>query len=337
MQLEAINYGGIVTRLLVPDRHGEMADIVLGYGTLDLYLTDCNYFGAIVGRVAGRISGARFYLDGNLYSLAANDGPNHLHGGTVGFNRVLWTASPVGRPGEAPALRFSRRSTDGEEGYPGDLDASVTYTVTNSNVFLIETEASTTKATPFSLTHHSYFNLRGEGSGSIFDHELQIEADSFVPTDRSMTLLGRLEALVPGVNDFRSARPLGDLIPRLFQNHGDLYRLRKPMEKGPEVGPAFAARLVDPASGRMLEVSTDAPYMQLYTAAALDGSIEGKSGVAYPRHAAVCLECHGYPGAADVPALGDITLRPGVPRRQTTAYAFSVANCTNSPLESTDL
>jgi aldose 1-epimerase len=331
MQLETITYGGIVTRLLVPDCNGQLADVVLGYGSLDPYLKDSNYFGAIVGRVAGRIPGAQFYLDGEVYKLAVNDPPNHLHGGRLGFDKVLWCASPLARPDKAPALRLARSSPDGEEGYPGNVDVSVTYTVTDDNYFLIETEAATTKPTPFSLTHHSYYNLAGERSGSVLDHKLQIEANIFVPTDASMTPLGRLDAVVPGVNDFRSARRLGDAIPQLFQNHGDLYQLRGANPLSIEAKPALAARLVDPASKRMMEVFTNAPFLQLYTAAAFDSAIRGKSGAPYPQYAAVCLECQGYPDGANAPELGDIILRPGQTQRQTTAYAFSVADCNRSP------
>jgi len=324
MQLETITYGGIVTRLLVPDRNGQLADVVLGFGSLEPYLKDTNYFGAIVGRVAGRIPGAQFHLDGELFTLAVNDPPNHLHGERFGFDKAMWSASAIARPDRAPALRLRRRSPDGEEGYPGNVDVSVTYTVTDENHLLVETEAATDKPTPFSLTHHSYFNLAREGSGSVLDHQLQIEADAFVPTDALMTPLGRLESV--GVNDFRNARRLGDAIPLLFQNHGDLYQLRRPNPIGLEREPALAARLVDPASQRTMEVFTDAPFLQLYTAVALDGSIQGKSGVAYPQHAAVCLECQSYPGTANVPDLGDIILRPGELQRHTTAYAFSASH-----------
>jgi aldose 1-epimerase len=315
LTLETITYGGIVTRLLVPDRDGHIADVVLGFQELAPYLTDRHYFGAIVGRVAGRISAARFRMQDRVYDLAANDPPNHLHGGVRGFDKVIWTANPVQRLDGAPSLRLSRRSPDGEEGYPGNVDVSVTYTVTHRNEFLIETEAVTDKPTPFSLTSHSYFNLAGEDSGSVCEHELEIQADEFVPVDHRGTLLGRLEPVIAQGNDFRIPRRMGDAIPRLFQNHGDLYRL---------CGRAPVARFVHPGTGRVLEVFNTASYLQMYTAAAFDGSLRGKAGVAYPRHAAVCLECQDYPDGANVPALGDIILRPGAPWRQTTRYAFSV-------------
>jgi aldose 1-epimerase len=321
--VEAITYGGIVTRLLAPDRRGELADVVLGYGELGPYLEDSCYFGAIVGRVAGRITNSRFDLDGEIYLLEANDGPNHLHGGPGGFSRRLWKADPVKRADGAPSLRLARRSPDAEEGYPGNLDVYVTYTVTNDNRFLIETEAATDRPTPLALTHHSYFNLGGHGSGSIADHELRIDADEFVPTDERMTLLGRLEPVANGVNDFREPRRLGDAVPSLFQNHGDLYRLRARAGAGLSSGPALGARLAHAGSGRVIEAATTAPYMQLYTGAALDGSVIGKSGAVYHRNAGLCLECQEYADGANTPALGDIILRPGQPRRHTTEYAFS--------------
>jgi len=312
--LEAITYGGIVTRLLAPDHNGSPADVVLGFPQLDPYLNDRHYFGAIVGRVAGRISAAKFELDGKVYTLAANDPPNHLHGGPAGFSRRVWNATPVERPDGAPSLLLTRRSPDGEEGYPGNIDVSVTYTITNANEFLIETEAASDQPTPFALTHHSYFNLAGESSGSIADHELQIESDEYVPSDECMALQGRLAPVEDG-NNFRHLRKLGNAIPSLHRNHGDLYKLRD--------RPTAAARLVHAESGRLLEVATTEPYMQLYTAAALDGSVVGKSGIAYQRHAGVCLECQEYADGANTPTLGDIILKPGQPRRHTTVYAFS--------------
>jgi len=189
--LEVIEYGGIVTRLYVPDREGKLADVVLGFDTLEPYLAGHPYFGVIAGRVAGRISGACFLLEGRTYELACNDPPNHLHGGTAGFDKKLWSAAPVSRPDGAASVRLTLESADGDEGYPGNLTAHVTFTLTARNEFIFETEVSTDRTTPASLTHHSYFNLAGESAGSATDHELQIFADTFAPTDAAMTLLGR--------------------------------------------------------------------------------------------------------------------------------------------------
>ncbi len=317
--LEAITYGGIVTRLLVPDRNGRGVDVVLGFNDLDAYLAGHPYFGAITGRVAGRIADARFSLEGKTYELARNDPPNHLHGGVHGFDKKIWTATPMVRPDGAPSLRLAYRSPDGEEGYPGTVDIAVTYTVTNDNVFLIETEAVTDRPTPFNLTNHSYFNLAGEASGSIADHVLQIDADQSIVVDERHTLLGRLQS-VAGDNDFRQPRRVGDLIQTPGQYHGDLYLLRK---TEPENSSQPAARLVHPASGHVLEVSTTETYLQLYTASLLDGTLTGKSGTRYAPHAGICLECHGYPDGPNAPSCGDIILRPGHPQRHTTAYKFS--------------
>ena len=262
--LEVMTYGGIVTKLLAPDREGRPADVVLGFNDLDSYIAGHPYFGAITGRVAGRITAASFKLEGKTYPLDVNDPPNHLHGGIEGFHKKIWAAAPSESPNGDISLRLTYRSPDGEEGFPGTVDVAVTYTVTADNVFKIETEASTDKATPFNLTHHSYFNLAGEASGSIDDHELQIYADKFIPTDEHMTLLGRLESVVGKGNDFRQSRRLGAAIPNLFRNHGDVYLIRR--TEGDKSKLAPAARLAHPGSGRVINVSTTEMYFQLYTA-----------------------------------------------------------------------
>lgn len=321
--LEIITYGAIVTRLLVPDRDGHTVDVVLGFNDLDAYVTDRNYFGAVVGRVAGRIAGAQFTLDGKGYELVRNEPPNHLHGGKEGFSKKDWTSSPVTGPGGAPSLRLTYCSRDGDEGYPGTVTTAVQYTVTDDNIVLVETEAVTDQPTPFSLTMHPYFNLGGEGTASIADHELQIYSDTFVFTDENMTPLGCTGSVIGRSNDFRQLRNLGEAIPFLFQNHGDLYLVWGAEERGAQSKPVIAARLVHPASGRVLEVSTTEAYIQLYTGSGLDGSFTGKSGARYARHAGVCLECEGYPDGANTSSMGDIILRPGDTKRQTTAYAFS--------------
>lgn len=323
MVLEAINYGGTVTRLLVPDRDGRLEDVVLGFSTLDPYLISRAYMGAIVGRVAGRMTLARFNLDGKTYLLAQNDCLNHIHGGVEGFDKKVWTGIPIKSFKGEPCLRLTYHSCDGEEGYPGNVDVTVMYTLTHSNALRVETEAVTDSPTPFSLTMHHYFNLAGEGRGSIADHELQIDSDEFILTDEQMTLLGRVSTVSGRGNDFRQPRRLGDAIPFLFKNHGDLYLVKKAAHNGLDSKPAAAARLVHPASGRVLEVFTSETHLQLYTGAGLDGSLIGISGKPYAQYAGVCLECQGYPDGGQPGGLGDIILRPGIPRRQTTEYAFS--------------
>jgi len=323
LELDAITYGGIVTRLLAPDCNGRRADVVLGFRDLDSYLAGHPYFGAIAGRVAGRITNASFELEGKIYSLARNDPPNHLHGGVQGFDKKIWTATPLKGEGGSPSLRLSYLSRDGEEGYPGTVQVSVTYTITGDNTFLIETEAVTDRPTPFNLTHHSYFNLGGESAGSSAGHELQISADEYVAMDERGTLLGRLESVTGRGNDFRKPRRLGEAIPMLLQNHGDLYRVRRSDADDGAARVVPAARLLESASGRVLDVSTTEQYLQLHTGAGLDGSLMGKSGAGYGRYAGVCLECEGYPDAANAPSFGDVILRPGRPRRQRTEYRFS--------------
>lgn len=319
---EIITYGATVTRLLAPDRTGRPADVVLGFNNLESYRANRAYLGAIAGRVAGRISGGRFPLDGRTYDLARNDGPNHLHGGIEGFDKKVWAASPVSCKDGAPALRLSYRSADGEEGYPGAVDVTVTYTVTDDDVLLVETEAAADRATPVNLTQHSYFNLAGECAGSVADHELQIHAGYFAVTDECMTLTGHEEPVDGRSNDFRRLRNLGEALPALFQKHGDLYRVRDAQAHGGAAKLILAARLEHPPTGRVLEVSTTATHLQLYGGAHLDGSLMGKSGVAYQRNAGLCLECEGYPDGVNTPEMGDIVVRPGKPQRETTTYAF---------------
>jgi aldose 1-epimerase len=323
LELEVITYGGIVTRLLAPDRSGRLADVVLGLSDLESYMAGHPYFGAITGRVAGRITGGRFTLDGKTYELTRNEAPNHLHGGVEGFDKKIWTATPMDGLDGSSSLRLTYRSRDGEEGYPGNVDVTVIYTVTGDNVFAIETEAVTDRPTPFNITHHSYFNLGGEGSGSIASHELQIHADQYVPADEHLTLLGRYVSVNGWANNFREFRCVGDAIPNLFLNHGDLYLLRKSGTDKSSNELAPAACLVEPHSGRALHVSTTETHLQLYTGSAIDDALVGKSGARYGKHAGICLECHGYPDGANVPHFSDNILRPECPQRHTTTYAFS--------------
>ncbi|TSA29755.1 MAG: galactose mutarotase [Verrucomicrobiaceae bacterium] len=311
--LEFLTYGGIVTSLMVPDRNGTIADIVLGFDRLEPYLTGHPYFGAITGRVAGRIPGARFTLDGKTYELAKNDGPNHLHGGLCGLDKRIWKAEQIVRADGADSIRLVYHSPDGEEGYPGAVDFSVTYTFTRDNVFLIESEAVSDRLTPVSLTHHSYFNLAGKGS--ILNHELEVFSDRAFVVDEILTPLGQSRPVAGSVSDFNSPRRLGDVIPHLFEGHGECYQLPG--------GDYLAARVYDPASGRTLAVSTDEFCLQIYTSSKLDCASPGKSGRPYPPYSGLCLECEGYPGGVDYPEFGSILVEPGRPMRRTTRYAFS--------------
>ncbi len=315
MVMKVLTYGATISSLMVPDRTGCLADVVLGFGDLAGYLAPHPYFGAVVGRVAGRIRGAEFVLDGTRHSLAANESPNHVHGGKTGFDRRLWVPGPI----SGSSVQLSYQSPDGEEGYPGNVTAKVTYSLTDENVLSVETEGTTDRATPFSLTQHSYFNLAGEGNGTIEDHELQIFAAAYAPVDTDLGLLGRREAV--GKNDFNKARKVGAVLPDLHGRHGDLYFLKDPREAGRTL--QKAAKLYEPASGRCLTVSTTEDCLQLYTGVALDGTLRGKSGITYGPHAGLCLECEGYPDGANTPSLGNIILRPGEVSHHTTLYAFS--------------
>lgn len=308
-----LDYGGIVQSLLVPDRGGQLADVVLGFSGLDGYLERHPYFGCITGRVAGRITRGLLRLDGREYQLAVNDPPNHLHGGITGLDRRLWRADV---DGERLVLRY--HSPDGEEGYPGAVDFTVSYEWTEANELVIATEAVSDRPTPVSLANHSYFNLAGEGSGSVHGHVVQILADEFVPADEMMSLGGRRESVVGHPSDLRVPRVLGDVLPLLHQQHGDNYLLR------PADGVAVVARVTEPRSGRVMEVRTDESNMQFYTGSHLDGMFTGKCGRPYVKHDAFCLECQGYPEGAAHPELGDIVVRPGRPQRRRTVYAFGV-------------
>ena len=318
--LEVIEYGGIVTRLSVPDRQGAFADVVLGFDALEPYFTGHPYFGVIAGRVAGRITAGRFTFEGKTYDLARNDPPNHLHGGPEGFDKKVWSAAPVVRADGAASVRLTLESPDGDQGYPGRISAAVTFTLTARNEFIFETELSSDRVTPASLTHHSYFNLAGESAGPTIDHELQIFADTFAPTDSAMTLLGRKEPVAAG-GDFRHPRRIGDVLPRVLAAHGDLYFVNRPASDHSTL--QLAAWVRDPATGRLMTVSTTEDCVQFYSGMGLDGSLTGKSGTTYGKHHGFCLECEGYPDGANVPALGDILVRPGTPRRHTTIYAFT--------------
>ena len=313
LSMRVITYGGIVTHLNVPDRDGKFADVVCGFDALDGYLAGHPYFGCIAGRVAGRITRGRFTLDGVEHSVAINDPPNHLHGGRVGFDKRLWTVGDVSD--DRVTLRLV--SENGDEGYPGRVDIGVTFSLNDANEFAVDYVATTDAPTPLSLTHHGYFNLAGEGSGSIADHVLQIDADDYAPADEAMTLLGRREPV--NANDFRSPRRVGDVLPELWKGHGDVYFVRASADRLAPV-----ATLRDPASGRVMTIRSTEPCVQLYTGVSLDGSLVGKSGRPYAKHGALCLECERYPDGANAPALGDIILRPGETYRQRTVHAFSI-------------
>lgn len=314
VRVGVITYGGILKEIAVPDRNGERADVVLGFNSIEEYLSDHPFFGVTVGRVAGRITGGSFFLDREKYQLEINDPPNHLHGGSNGFDKQLW----LGEVESDDTVVLNYVSPDGENGYPGNLSVTVRYHLTEKNELIIGYTAETDKATPCSLTDHSYFNLAGEGSGSVEDQKLAIFADHYTPTDETMTHLGKVSSVDGGANDLREPKPIGQVVPGILNGHGDNYLLaREPRE-----APILAARAVDPASGRTLEVLTTERCLQFYTGAFLDGTNVGKSERPYEKHGAFCLECQGYPDGVNHPEINDTILRPGRTYRQQTVYRF---------------
>ena len=310
-----LDYGGIIQALRVPDRAGNLADVVLGGADMEFYLRRHPYFGCITGRVAGRITRGELRVNGKEYRLAVNNPPNHLHGGVAGLDRRMWRAEPDGD--RSLVLRY--RSPAGEEGYPGNVDLTVSYRFTDAGELVIESEACADEPTPVSLTNHSYFNLAGEGSGSVDDHRVQIMSGDYVPTDDDLTLTG-VRTPVTAANNLGEPARFGDFVPGLHLQHGDNYLL----DSG-ATSVATVARVTEPRSGRTLEVRTNEACLQFYTGVFLDGAFIGKSGVAYGRHHGLCLECHGYPDGVVHPELGDIIVHPDRPRRRTTVYAFGVS------------
>ncbi len=322
--LRAINYGGIVTSLRTPDRGGALADIVLGYDSLAGYLKTSPYFGAIVGRYGNRIAKGRFTLDGATYTLAVNNGPNALHGGLVGFDKVVWRAEPWDSTGKVGVV-FRYVSKDGEEGYPGTVTVRVTYTLTDTNEFAIEYHASTDKATPINLTQHTYFNLAGDGSGTILDQQITIDADAFTAVDSTLIPTGVLQPVEGTPFDFRKGATIGARINEPHQQviRGGGYDHNFVLNRTGD-GLVHAARVVDTVSGRTLDVATTEPGLQFYSGNFLDGTIVGKSGHVYQRRAGFCLETQHFPDSPNRPSFPSTILRPGAEYRSRTVYTFGV-------------
>lgn len=322
-EIEVLTYGGVVRRLMVPDRDGAVEDVVLGYPDLDAYLNDSFFMGATVGRVAGRVGQGRLKVEGHMFLLPINDAANHLHGGPEALNTRLWDATPIEGEKGATSLQLTYCSPDGEQGYPGSVTLKVVYTVTVDNELIFETFAEVDRPTPISLTHHGYFNLAGEGKGTVLEHRCRIQSSQVLACDSEMGLLNQLETVAGRAADLRQTKRLGDVIPGLWQQHGDLYQLEE------QSGLKPVARVADPATGRVLEVSSTHSYLQTYFGGALHAGMNGKSGRAYQPFAGFCLECQGYPEATNVEGFGDIMVRPGDVQHHTTLYAFStIANNT---------
>jgi aldose 1-epimerase len=309
------NYGTIITELHVPDRQGKPGDVVLGFDNLAQYLTGHPCFGCTCGRVANRIAKGKFSLDGKQYSLAINNGPNHLHGGLKGFDKALWQAEPM----TGASVKFSYASPDGEEGYPGRLVATVQMTLNDANELRIDYAASADKPTPVNLTNHSYFNLRG--AGDVLGHELFLAADHYTPTDATLIPTGEIAPVRGTPMDFTSPAPIGARFSAL-RGEPVGYDHNFVLNSGGK-GMALAARVYEPATGRVLEVETTEPGVQLYTANFLDGSLTGKRGTVYRQHAGFCLETQHFPDSVNQPNFPSTILRPGQTYRQSTIFRFS--------------
>ena len=322
VEVRAISYGGIITSLRVPDRSGTFDDIVLGFDRLDGYLKDPPFFGAIIGRYGNRIAKGQFTLDGATYELATNNGPNHLHGGNKGFDKVLWTAAPVEGKN---AVTFTRTSPDGEEGYPGNLQVQVTYTLTDQNELIVDYRATTDKATVVNLTQHSYFNLAGQASGDILGHELMLNADRYTPVDGTLIPTGELAPVEGTPFDFRTPTAIGarigDADPQLKNGQG--YDHNWVLNRSGD-GLQLAARVVEPKTGRTLEVRTSEPGIQFYSGNFLDGTLTGKQGATYNHRTGFCLETQHFPDSPNHPNFPSTTLRPGEEYRTTTVFTFGV-------------
>jgi aldose 1-epimerase len=323
MKAQIINYGAIVTSLSVPDRSGKLEDVVLGYDSIQGYVNDKAYLGAIVGRYGNRIGKGKFKLDGKEYQVTINDGENHLHGGKFGFNKVLWDAKNVSDSAE-PALALTYLSTDGEEGYPGTVSLTVKYTLTDKNELRVDYNGTTDKPTILNPTHHSYFNLSGNPNNTILDNQLLLESDSITPVDKGLITTGKISSVANTPMDFRTPTAIGTRINDNYEQliFGKGYdhnwvlknfdsKLRK------------VAELYEPKSGRLMVVSTDQPGIQFYSGNFLDGTIKGKSGVLYQQRTGLCLEAQCFPDSPNKPEFPTVVLRQNQVYKQITIYQFS--------------
>lgn len=335
VEVRAITYGAIITHLFTPDRAGRRADVVLGFDSLAGYLGraggESPYFGAVVGRYANRIAQGRFALDGRTYTLARNNGPNSLHGGTRGFDKVLWTPEPFESDSGA-GVHFRYTSRDGEEGYPGTLQVRVTYTLTADDALVVDYEATTDEATPLNLSQHTYFNLRGTDGGSgaqpdVLDHVLTLHAAGFTPVDTTLIPTGEIAPVAGTPFDFRTPTAIGARIgqdhPQL--RHGGGYDHNWVLDRGGRTGLVRAARLSEPTTGRTLEVQTTEPGLQFYSGNFLDGTLTGKGGRRYGHRTGLCLETQHFPDSPNQPRFPSTILRPGETFRSRTVFAFGVA------------
>jgi aldose 1-epimerase len=316
---KVITYGATLTELYVPDRHGKMGDVVLGFDDLPGYLGQHPYFGGTIGRYANRIAKGKFTLDAKEYQLAINNGPNSLHGGQIGFNRRVWKAEEL-KDRDGAAVRFSYLSKDGEENYPGNLKVSVTYTLTNTNELKLQYAAETDKDTVLNLTNHSYFNLSGTDTGTILKYILYINADKYTPVDSTLIPTGKIESVVGTPLDFLKPTEIGARIAELKEIGGYDHNY---VLNGKTGTLREAAKVIDPQSGREMEVLTTQPGVQFYSAIGLNGSIKGKGGVAYEKYGAICLETQHFPDSPNRPNFPSTVLKAGAHFHSETIYKFS--------------
>ena len=311
------NYGGIITSIVVPDRQGKMGDIVLGYDTLEQYIANSPYFGAIVGRYANRIAKGRFTLNGREYHLAVNNGKNSLHGGLKGFDKVVWEPGPV-RDSSKAELELTYLSKDGEEGYPGNVKVRVVYTLNDHNELTTLIEAETDKPTPVNLCNHTYFNL-SEADTNILGHILTLFADQYTKVNDELIPTGELPQVRGTAMDFNNSNSIGERIAKVRGGYDYNFVLKK---KPGEL--SMAAQLYDPRSGRQVEVMTTQPGIQFYSGNFLDGTIRGKDGKIYKQHYGLCLETQHFPDSPNQPSFPNTILKPGTKFSEKTVYRFSV-------------
>jgi aldose 1-epimerase len=317
IKARVMTYGATLVSLEVPDREGNFADITLGCDSLEGYLSASPYFGSTVGRYANRISKGKFTLDGVEYTLAQNNGENHLHGGIQGFDKVIWEAEPV-RMEEAVGVKFVYLSKDGEEGYPGNLTSTVAYMLTDRDELRISYELETDKATPVNLTHHSYFNLAGQGNRDILDHELMIDADKYTPVDEGLIPTGEIRNVEGTPMDFTTPHTIGERIDQVEGGYDHNFVLR-----GDGGTLILAARVYEPESRRVMQIRTTEPGIQFYSGNFLDGSITGKAGKVYHKHYGFCLEPQHFPDSPNKPNFPSTILRPGDRYMSLTVFKFT--------------
>ena len=325
MTVNVTNYGAIITSIVVPDRDGKMADIALGYHRVEDYINavDKPYFGAVVGRYGNRIANGQFTLDGETYSLLKNNGDNHLHGGAIGFDKVVWT---VDRYHEGNAIELSYLAKDREEGYPGNLNLKVTYTLQADNSLVVDYHATTDKATPVNVTQHTYFNLKGEGEGTILDHQLMLNANKYTPVDAGLIPTGQTPEVAGTPFDFTTAKAIGrDIgVENEQLTFGGGYDHNWVLNKGGEDEKlTLAAAVYEPTTGRAMEVHTTEPGIQFYCGNFLDGRLQGKSGQPYIHRGGFCLETQHYPDSPNQAHFPSTILRPGDVYKSQTVFKFS--------------